>query len=484
MIGGNSLDNIPIIDGIKKYIEEGIVPFSMPGHKMGRAFSCFKDILINGDLTEVDGLDNLHKPDGIIKEAEEKLSSLYGSDKSYLLVNGSTCGNLIMIFSSFKEGDTILVERNCHRSIMNGIIMRKLKPIFIKNIFHSKLKAPIGLDIDHLDKLLKEHNNIKGIILTYPNYYGVGIGLEYIINICKENKLKVLVDSAHGAHFGFNKKLPITIQNLKPDMVVMSAHKTLPSLTQTAWLHVNNCEQIEQVEFYKGIFMSTSPSYMFMMSLDYSRNFLECNASEEYDKLFDLITEFKYKVKDLNYIRIVDKMFLKDDITDYNQNNEKYKIEIDESRIVINLGNGFNGNRLFEYLRENNIQGEMSDHKNVVLIPSTFNTRDDFNILAEVLIKCNNETLREDEVNFYDTDIPKMAILPYEIIDKEKEIIKLQKSQGKIVAENIIPYPPGVPILVGGEIIESKHIEIILTCINNNITVIGVENNNIKVVKC
>ena len=117
--------NIPIINGISMYLREEIVPFSMPGHKNGRGFKGFEEILLQGDLTEVEGLDNLQHPEGIIKEAEDKLSKLYKSKKSYFLVNGSTCGNLIMIFSLFKEGDKVLVERNFHKSIMNGIIMRK-----------------------------------------------------------------------------------------------------------------------------------------------------------------------------------------------------------------------------------------------------------------------------------------------------------------------------------------------------------------------
>lgn len=476
------MKDIPIINGIKDYVGEGIVPFSMPGHKMGRAFSNFNNILITGDLTEVDGLDNLHKPEGIIKEAEDRLSSLYNSEKSYLLVNGSTCGNLIMIFSSFNEGDKVLVERNCHRSIMNGIIMRKLEPIFIKNIFNNKLKAPIGIDIDHLENTLKEYTDIKGIILTYPNYYGIGIGLEYIINLCKDNGLKVLVDSAHGAHFGFNDKLPESVQQLKPDMVVMSAHKTLPSLTQTAWLHINNGAYLDRVEFYKGIFMSTSPSYMFMMSLDYSRSYLEHKAKNDYDKLFDLINEFKNKVKKLNYITIVDKKFLKNPILEQVANN-KYKIDIDESRIVINLSEGFNGNKLLEYLRENKIQCEMSEHKNVVLIPSTFNIKEDFEILTDVLLKCDKEILKENEVNFYITDIPKMGMLPYKVIDRAKEVVNLGSSIGSIVGENIIPYPPGVPILIAGEVIEEEHVNVIKTCVKNNITVIGIDNNKIKVIK-
>ncbi|MGL5243942.1 MAG: aminotransferase class I/II-fold pyridoxal phosphate-dependent enzyme, partial [Sarcina sp.] len=288
---------LPLFDGIKKYIGENISLFSMPGHKSGRAFEDIKNILIRGDLTEVDGLDNLHKPVGIIKEAEEMLSNIYRSYKSYFLVNGSTCGNLIMIFSAFNEGDKILVERNCHSSIMNAIIMRKLKPIFIKNTIDTKLQAPIGINLDHLEDLLKQHNDLAGIILTYPNYYGLGFNMTKIISLCKKANLKILIDSAHGAHLGFFDKSAPSAQQLDADIVVMSAHKTLPSLTQTAWMHVNNKKFKESVEFYKGVFMSTSPSYMFMMSLDYARSFLEYDAKGQYKYLIKEIETLKKKIK-------------------------------------------------------------------------------------------------------------------------------------------------------------------------------------------
>lgn len=474
------MNNIPMINGIVKYLNEEIVPFSMPGHKMGRGFESIKDILINGDLTEVDGLDNLQHPEGIIKDAEDKLSKLYKSKKSYFLVNGSTCGNLIMIFSLFKEGDKILVERNCHKSIMNGIIMRKLKPVFINNIFHSKLKAPIGIDLNHLKKQIENNDDLKGIILTYPNYYGVGINIEETVKIARESNLKVGIDSAHGAHFGFSKYIPKSVQELKADIVVMSAHKTLPSLTQTAWLHLNNEKFIEEVEFYKNIFMSTSPSYMFMMSLDYSRNFLELYGEESYERLDKIIKGFKNEVEKLDYFTILDEGLLLDGLE---KNIEINDVKIDKSRIVINLEEGLNGNKLLEYLREKKVQCEMSDNKNVVLIPSPFNTEDDFKILAKALQECNIEVLRDEEIDFYLTEIPRKGLEPFEVLDCEYERINFEESKGKIIYESVVPYPPGVPMLIMGEIIEEKHINLIKEYMKNCVDIIGLKYGKIKVVK-
>lgn len=470
------MNKTAIIEGIASYIGEDIIPFSMPGHKNGRAFKEIENIFLKGDLTEVDGLDNLHKPEGIIKEAEEMLSKIYKSTRSYFLVNGSTCGNLIMIFSAFNEGDKVLVERNCHRSIMNGLIVRKLRPIFIRNIISKKLEAPIGLDKEHLKESLRLNTDIKGIILTYPNYYGIGLEIDNIIKICKEKDIKILVDSAHGAHFGFHKGLPKSAQSLGVDMVVMSAHKTLPSLTQTSWLHINNEKYIEKVEFYKSIFMSTSPSYIFMMSLDYARNFLQYNSKKAYDVLLKNIKNFSEKIKNLSYAKLVNKPYL--------QENDKYNIiECDNSRIVINLYKGFNGNKLLDYLRKCRIQCEMSDNRNVVLIPSPFNNKNEFDILADCLLDCNKEYLKDKEFNYNIADIPEMRILPYKVIELNKEEVKLDNCIGRIVADNIVPYPPGVPLLIIGEVIEKEHINIIRNYIRNKATIIGICNNKLKVIK-
>lgn len=472
----NKLDfnKLPIIKAIDNYLKEDIVPFSMPGHKYSKSFlqEHIGEILLRGDITEVDGLDNLHSPKGIIKESEEMLTKLYKSEESFFLVNGSTSGNLIMIFSAFNEGDKIIVERNCHRSIMNGIIMRKLKPIYVDNIVDKDLKCPIAINEEHLKDIIKENHDIKGIVLTYPYYHGIGVNTEEIIDYCKKNGLIVLVDSAHGAHFGFNEKLPKSAQEFKADIVIMSAHKTLPSLTQTAYIHVNNESLLDKVKFYKGIFLSTSPSYMFMMSLEYGRYFLEQHGKEAYDKLIDYINEFKESVSDIEEINIIDSAYLK----------EYKNLSIDESRIVIHLKEGYSGHKLLDYLRDNRIQSEMSDERNVVLIPSPFNSKEDFQRLSEVLRKCDYSSIKAEEKGFYEVTIPKIVMAPFEAVEKTTEKIDISEAKNRVVAENIIPYPPGVPILIMGELMEEKHINLIYKYIEDGVTILGVEDKKVKVI--
>lgn len=472
---------MPLVKGLKEYIEEENAPFSMPGHKYGRAYCKLfdgidlKTLLLSGDITEVEGLDNLHKPNGIIKEAQERLKFLYESKKSYFLINGSTAGNLIMIFSAFEEGDKVLIERNCHRSIFNGIIMRKLRPIYIKSIISEQLCAPVSLDKEHFLSLLAEHKDIKGIVLTYPNYYGIATDLEFIIRECKKKNIKVLVDAAHGAHFGFHPKLPQGAVKLGADIVVMSAHKTLPSLTQTSYLHLNNMELLEKLEFYYGVFQSTSPSYMLMASLDFARAFLEEKALHEYSKLFHKISEVRDEINKLDYIHVVDRKTLADEI-------EKFKIDIDESRIVLNLEAGLSGHLLLEKLREEKVQGEMSDERNVVLITTPFNTDKDYEKLISALKSINPSELEGSIPKCTQHNIPNMRLEPWKAVKMQKELIDIGKSESKICGNNIILYPPGIPLLMLGEKIEHNHIKIIKDALKNGITVIGIEEGKVSVI--
>ncbi|MDU5545496.1 MAG: decarboxylase, partial [Clostridium perfringens] len=257
-------------------------------------------------------------------------------------------------------------------------------------------------------------------------------------------------------------------------------HKTLPSLTQTAWMHVNNEDFIEEIEFYKNIFMSTSPSYMFMMSLDYSRNFLEEHGEEAYNNLFKIIEDFKNHIKDLSYFKILDKEFL---INGLEKNIKINDIKIDNSRIVLNLRENLNGNKLLDYLRSKNIQCEMSDNKNVVLIPSPFNTEEDFKILKDALKSCDINCLKDEEIDFYLTDLPEKKLEPFEVLDLEYERININDAVGKIVAESIVPYPPGVPMLIMGEAIEERHIKLLNEYIKNKVDLIGIKDKKVKVIK-
>ncbi|EJP6474013.1 aminotransferase class V-fold PLP-dependent enzyme [Clostridium botulinum] len=485
------MGELPILNGVLKYIEEKNILFSMPGHKGSLGFLFTKEgrkfceNILQCDLTEVDGLDNLHNSEGIIKESGNLLSRFYNSKKSYFLVNGSTSGNLTMIFSCFKEKDKIIVERNCHRSIFNGIIMRKLKPIYIKNKVYKQFNAPLSIDLEHFLSLIKENKDAKGIVITYPNYYGVCPNLEIIIKEAKKYNMKVLIDSAHGAHFGVCESLPKSALELGADIVVMSAHKTLPSLTQTAFLHIgkNTMIDIDKVDFYISAFSSTSPSYLFLCSMDYSRFYIEKYGKKHYNELVDRSNYYREKINLLNSFYIL------------NHNDKKYLnifhndvMDIDLTRYVINVKKGLSASDLSRYLRKCGIQCEMTDGNNVILILSPFYNEDVMEKLYKTLCDWDKSYDNKDK-NSYNYDInynyieTNINMYPYEVLEKEYLWINYKDSLDKISYNNIVPYPPGVPIIMAGEVISKEIIDAICYYKNNGIDVLGLKNDNIQIVK-
>ena len=471
------MSKLPLVEGVLNYIKKKNIYFSMPGHKQGEGFLStdigkeIKENILKLDITEVDGVDNLHNPTGIIKEAQIKLSKLYGSKKSYFLVNGSSSGNMIMIFSSFEEGDKVIVDRNCHKSIFNTFIIRKLKTVYTKNKIQKDFNLPLSVDSNYIIKTINENKDAKGIIITYPNYYGICCDLEKIINEAKKYNMKVLIDCAHGAHFGINKNLPKSPIELGADLVVMSSHKTLPSLTQTAFLHVNDEDLIDKVNFYFNTFMSTSPSYLFLISMDYSRYYLDEYGEKAYENLIKLLEVYKQKINSLNHLHIIDK---KDIMPEYT---------LDKSRYVLHIQKGYSANLLMNYLLKNNIQCEMNDTYNIVIILSPFHVEKEIKYLYEVLLNCDFSNLKIKDQDILNHSIPQKKLESFEVLNKNKKIIKLEDALGCVCSENIIPYPPGIPIIMMGEIMDEETIKTIKYYKNNGIEVIGLHDNYINVIK-
>ncbi|MHC6181379.1 aminotransferase class I/II-fold pyridoxal phosphate-dependent enzyme [Clostridium sp. JNZ X4-2] len=485
------MPELPLLEGVLKYIEENNILFCMPGHKNGKGFyntsigRKFVNNILKFDITEVDGVDNLHNQKGIILDASKHLRDFYGSKKSYFLVNGSTSGNMIMLFSSFNEGDKILVERNCHNSIFNSIIMRKLKPVYLKNIISKRLNAPISIDLEHFLQVLKENTDAKGIVVTYPNYYGICSNLKFIMQEAKKYNMKVLVDCAHGSHFGVHPDLPESAVKLGADMIVTSAHKTLSSLTQSAYLHVNNDRDIDKADFYFDVFSSTSPSYIALCSMDYARFYLEKYGYGDYGELIKRNQYYRNRINSISGLSIIGK----EDIVKFNRSRirEKNMVasawNIDLTRYIINLDKNYSGDLLLKYLRKSGIQCEMSDGSNVILIFSPFNNQEEYEALYNTLRNCNLKRLEYKRSNIIEYEIPEIKMMPYEAANAEKQIVDLQDSLGKVSGVNIIPYPPGVPILLIGELINKDILETIGYYSKSGVDLMGVKDNKIKVIK-
>lgn len=468
------INKTPLLDEVLKYKKEENLIFSMPGNKCGKVFlkdnigKEFVDTMGYLDITEVDPLDNLHAPEGIILEAQQLLAKTYGVKKAYFMVNGSTGGNLCSIFAAFNEGDEVLVERNCHKSIYNGLILRKLKVKYIEPLIDEKLGIFLPPDKKNIYDAIEQCENLKGIILTYPSYFGITYDIEEVLLDLKKRGLKIVVDSAHGAHFIANNKLPKAIYGI-PDYVVLSAHKTLPALTQGSYLLSNTDDN--DVEFYLNTFMTTSPSYLIMSSLDYARYYLDEYGYDEYERLINKAEKYRSIINSLNKVHIISKEDLAEDY------------DIDKSRYIVTVSKEYSGHKLLEYLREQGIQCEMSFASGVVLLLSPINDDDDFKKLLKSFENLQLKDIRQDNYSKYYSFIPKKVLEPYEVFKKECKYIKINEADKNIACEAIIPYPPGIPLLCPGEVITKEAIDIIDDYISNNRSVIGIKNKEyIKVV--
>lgn len=399
------------------------IPFHMPGHKrntglLGNKFPY--DI----DITEIDGFDNLHNPEGVIKEIEDKAKEDYECDNSFVLVNGSTVGILAGILTTVKRGDTVLIARNCHKSVYNGIELAGAKAEYILPEVdeYGILKA---VEPDALEDKIRLFNP-KLIVITSPTYEGVNSDVEKLSETAHKYNIPIMLDAAHGAHYvGYAKYTDIT---------VMSLHKTMPALTQCALAHVNgDLVNPEDYRIKLSMLETSSPSYILLCSveecLDMKLDYWTFHIQR--DKLFE-------KCKKLHHLKLLD---------------------YDITKLVIFCGYcNINGIKLAEKLRnEYNIEVEMAAKNYVVLILTACDDFKNYKLLRKALFQIDGNLKSRELIS---DDLP---ALPYKSSDifEFKGLSDFNDSAGKVSAEYIWAYPPGIPLIVPGEIISEELIEYI-----------------------
>ncbi|MEW9123686.1 MAG: aminotransferase class I/II-fold pyridoxal phosphate-dependent enzyme [Thermotaleaceae bacterium] len=457
-----------------KHTKENRISFHVPGHKNGRILERYVDNdflqrLPAFDQTEIYGLDNLHAPEGIIEESQKKAAAFFGADESFFLVDGSSCGILSAIMAATQPGDQILIPRDCHKSVISGVILGDLHPIYIKPHVDTTFHVPAGIEPETIQKFLMDYPRIKAVLLTYPNYYGICSDIEEIIKIAHQHDKIVIIDEAHGAHLNLSNRLPISALSGGADIVIQSTHKTLPAFTQASMLHVqSNRVDRQRLKFMLSMHQSSSPSYLLMTSLDIARTIAQREGKHLMEDLLDHIENFHKKLIEESNIQILTEVSVGINGV---QDIDKTKMLMDGSNI------GIRGAALEEFLRTGfNIQMELTNLTNVLAVTSIGNEEKDFQLLLQGLRKIEKEKgtpCRRIFKPLYTYEIPKMHLRPREAVyQKKKEVVFLQSS-GKISGEYIIPYPPGIPILCPGEEITKEMIEYVKTLKTEGISIIG-----------
>jgi arginine/lysine/ornithine decarboxylase len=467
-----TLENMPLVEGLLKYIDEKVTPFHMPGHKHnGRSFEeleIIRENLYGMDNTEVEGLDNLHIPEGIILEAEMRASRAFKSHRSFFLVNGSTSGIYSMILGVTRPGDKILVQRNCHRSIHMACLMGDLKTSYINPTVLDGFNAAVSLNINNAIEVMDNNRDARALVITYPTYYGTCSNLKKIIGEAHKRGMLVLVDEAHGAHFPFHEGLPKSAMELGADLSVMSLHKSTPALTQASLLNASDRVNLEGVKFMMRLFQSTSPSYVLMASLDASRNIMETRGKELLSDLLENTKWFREGIKNLGAYEVLDEGF----------KGKAHIEDIDLTKLVIKSQLG--GRELDMILRRDyGIQVEMSDLYNIALIGSVGDTRESYEKLLNALVDISRSH-RGYNIIEESLKMPSFsqALSMREAYYRPRRRVKFLEAEGLVSSEMIAPYPPGIPAILPGEVITYDIIEYTKKIKEKNIPLNGIEDSS------
>ncbi len=446
--------NTPLYHALIQHARRNSHSFHVPGHHNGDVFfdeaKTIYNPLLTIDLTELSGLDDLHHPSGVIKEAQDLVSQLYGSAESFFLVNGTTVGNLAMILSVCDPGDTILIQRNCHKSVFHAVDLAGTEPVYLAPDIDEIMHVPTHVPLGTIKEALKAYPNAKGLVLTNPTYYGHSADLTKIISEAHQYGIPVLVDEAHGAHFVLGEPFPASALQMGADIVVQSAHKTLPAMTMGSYLHLNsNKIERNRVADYLNRLQSSSPSYPIMASLDLARAYLQHMIEEQkLPGVLQHIQSIKQTFDSLGYAEAVEPA---------NQ-----RITTDPLKLTIRSKCGHSGFTLQKILERVNIFTELADENQVLLVlPLGGKQRID----SETIKKIDQEIEKtpSDEMNVSpEWEAQPITVMPYpkKVLNTlQKEYVGFDKAAGRLNAEDVIPYPPGIPMIMAGERITRESVQ-------------------------
>ena len=458
-------------DQLKSYCADGPYPMHMPGHK--RNLSPGPGLPYDFDVTEVEGTDDLHHADGILKEAMERTGKLYGSRRTWYLTCGSTCGNLAMMYAAIPRGSEVILARNCHKSVFHGAELLGLTVHWLMPETVPGFGIMGSIRPESVEHMLRSYPESRAVFLTSPTYEGIGSDIESIAEIVHREGKLLLVDEAHGAHFGLfhgsaaGGYFPDSAVQLGADLAVQSAHKTLPSLTQTAWLHLGSDRISEEaVEQGLSVFETSSPSYPLLASLDGCTGLLAKEGPELFGEWEKRIDEIREKAGEWKNLRILGQEDAEAD--------GKAIFSLDFGKLLIQDAScQRSGRELEEFLRrEERLEPEMSCGRNVLLMTSCGDSGEGFDHLFRALehlnvrlgeLKSGAESCREEGMPVLSEDrqaVPLEEAAQRALHGKARKI-SLEQAEGEISAEYVMAYPPGIPLLIPGERISAEDIRTI-----------------------
>jgi arginine decarboxylase len=487
-------ERTPYFAALLEYVDSGVLPFHTPGHMQGRgtdrSFREFVgDNILAIDLTPMPGIDDLLQPTESIREAQELAAAAYGADHTFFLINGSTSGNQCMMMAALNPGDKIAVPRNSHKSMLGGLVMSGAHPIYMAPAVDQDMHMDNAVTPQTVADTLEKHADVKAVYLVSPTYYGVAADLVAIERIVHGAGKLLLVDEAWGPHFNFHPDLPISATQAGVDLCINSAHKMLSAFSQCAMLHqIGDRVRLDRLKAVLKMFLSTSPNLPMVASLDVARMQMATQGEELLSGVIELAAQTRHRLNRIEGVYSFGKEIVgRDGVFD-----------VDPTKMTVRVtGLGYTGYEASEILRRRyNIQVELADLFNVVALFTIGTTRE----AADRFVTAFEEMARDDRPldmyapsgileqrlkrgSYHLPAVPPMRMLPRDAFLAEAEFVALRQSAGRICAETISPYPPGIPVIAPGEEITTDIIDYLRLELKAGVRIQGPHDDELRVIR-
>lgn len=473
---------------MKNYVDEGTIPFHTPGHKQGKGMHGRLENLLGRDTLALDlalmpDLDDLHEPHGCIKDAQDLAAELYGADNSFFVVNGTTGGIYAMILTIAGPGDKIIVPRNAHRSIIGGVILSGAIPVFMHPEVDRELGVTMGVTPETVEEAVRQHPDAKGVLIINPTYYGVATDLRRIVEIVHDHNMPVVVDEAHGPHLLFSPQLPVQALDAGADICAQSTHKIIGAMTQCSIVHCREGRiSVPRLKAMLQLVQSTSPNYILMASLDVARMQMATEGRRLVARAVELAEWVRGEINRIPGL--------------YCFGGEKLGqpgvFGLDPTKVTVTVkGLGLKGAEAERILRrKHKVQVELSDMYNVLFLITMGDGEAEAGALVGALrdLAANHAGKRdfsalEDAYTIQYPEMPEQVLSPRQALFGHTRTIPFRRAEGRVCAEIITFYPPGIPLLCPGERISRDVIDYCLRLQEAGLHISGPEDYTLKTVK-
>jgi len=469
----------PIRDALEELENNRIIPFDVPGHKRGKGSSNLREFLgkkcLSIDVNAMKPLDSLSHPVSVIREGEELAAAAFGASHAFFMVSGTTGAVQTMIFYTCKRGDKIILQRNVHRSVLNAMVLCGAIPVYIECTSSEKLGIALGSSVAAVERAILENPDAKAVFINNPTYYGICSDIAGIAKLAHKHGMKVLADEAHGTHFYFadSGNLPSAAISAGADMAAVSMHKSGGSLTQSSFLLCGKDVNANYMRQIINLTQTTSASYILLSSLDISRSHLALNGKKIFSDVLKLTAYAREEISKIDGFYAFSEELIDGDAV----------FDFDKTKLAINtLGTGLAGIEVHDILRdEYDIQIEFGDIGNILAYVSIGDNHKNIEMLISALAEVKRRFART-ELNIMKQEYiaPIVRAAPQEAFYNPKKMLPLAQSVGRICAEFVMCYPPGIPIIAPGEEITADIVNYISYAKEKGCSLIGPEDMSIE----